>query len=127
MPQIKKILFPALVLLLLSACSTVNTKEKTPLSDQETNKLISYARNIIDRLPGKKITSSEKSIIKSTAPQKRAFYNGYKSGKIILAWQFKSGKEVKYISEGNLTNFEKSFRSVNIYDVKVSSGYKGSM
>jgi len=66
----------------------------------------------------------DKKYIEKTPPDKAIFYNGYKTGKVMLTWRFESGKEIKYVAEGDIMSFSSSFRSVNIFDVKVSSSFQ---
>ena len=120
MKNICKLFSITLLLLLLTSCTSM-TNKSTPISDNEYTQLVQFAKTTIGRLPSSKISSSDKTYIDKTQPTKIANYTGYKQGKITLSWEFPNGKQVKYVAKGDIMDFSSSFRSVNIFDVSVSS------
>ena len=118
-----KITLALILPLLLFSCASMKN-EKTPISDDEYTQLLQFARTVIKGMPANKLSTSDKRIIFKTQPDKIITYTGYKQGKAILNWKFDNGKQVKFVAEGDIMDFPSSFKSINIFDVSVSSGYQ---
>jgi hypothetical protein len=123
MKKLYKTLSILILLALLSSCAALKN-EKTPITDTEYTKLLQFARSTIDRLPASKLSRSDKIYISKTLPTKIIKYTAYKQGDVTLDWKFENGKQVKYIAEGDIMNFSSSFRSINVFDVSITSSIR---
>jgi hypothetical protein len=120
--QINFILALTLSVFLIS-CAAI-TNKKTPLTKTEYNQLVSFARSVINRMPKEKLSVTDKDFVTKTQPSKIIRYNGYKQGKVTLSWKFDSGKQIKYLAEGPIMDFQSSFKGIKIFNVKISNSLK---
>jgi hypothetical protein len=123
MKKLYKIILTLTLPVLLFSCAALKN-EKTPITDEEYAKLLQFARSTIDRLPVSKLSRSDKKFISETLPTKMIKYTAFKQGSVTLDWKFENGKQVKYVAEGDIMNFASSFRSINVFDISISSSIR---